>query len=110
MAFTGFGGSTSGTTDFTQELVSATGLAERDRPADLRVWPNPTPDGTFTIDAGEARILGLEVLDASGRLVRSLGALSAAPFTMELGGLGAGSYTVRLLTDRGPAVARLLRQ
>lgn len=110
VAFTGFGGSTSGTIDFTQELVSATGLAERDRPADLRLWPNPTPDGTFTIDAGEARILGLEVLDSSGRLVRSLGALSAVPFTMELGGLGAGSYTVRLLTDRGPAVARLLRQ
>ncbi|HQW86802.1 MAG TPA: T9SS type A sorting domain-containing protein [Flavobacteriales bacterium] len=108
LAFTGFGGSTSGTIDFTQELVSATGLAEDARPAELRAWPNPSVDGLVTIDAGDARVLGLEVLDAAGRVVRSGDAVNGSPFTLDLDGLGAGMYTLRLDTDRGPAVARVL--
>lgn len=108
LVFTGFGGSTSGTVDFTQELVSATGLAENDRTPELRTWPNPSLDGRVTIDAGDARVLGLDVLDAAGRVVRSGDAVNLSPFTLDLQGLGAGMYSLRLATDRGTAVARVL--
>ncbi|MBK6627354.1 MAG: T9SS type A sorting domain-containing protein [Flavobacteriales bacterium] len=108
LVFTGFGGSTSGTMDFTQEFVSATGLAENDLAPELRTWPNPSLDGRVTIDAGDARVLGLDVLDAAGRVVRSRDAVNLTPFTLDLHGLGAGMYTLRLTTDRGPAVARVL--
>jgi hypothetical protein len=108
VAFTGFGGSTSGTIDFTQELVSATGLAEQDRTTELHAWPNPTLDGQVSIDAGGARVLGLEVLDAAGRVVRSGAPVNRSPFTLDLDGLGAGMYTLSLFTDRGQAVARVM--
>lgn len=108
LVFTGFGGSTSGTVDFTQELVSATGLAENDRTPELRTWPNPSLDGRVTIDAGDVRVLGLDVLDAAGRVVRSGDAVNLSPFTLDLQGLGAGMYSLRLATDRGTAVARVL--
>lgn len=108
LVFTGFGGSTSGTVDFTQGLVSATGLAENDRTPELRTWPNPSLDGRVTIDAGDVRVLGLDVLDAAGRVVRSGDAVNLSPFTLDLQGLGAGMYSLRLATDRGTAVARVL--
>lgn len=110
LVFTGFGGSASGDISFTQELVSATGLAEQPLAATLRAWPNPTEDGRVSIDAAGARVLGVEVLDAAGRLVLGQGEVGGGLVTLDLGDLGPGTYTVRLRTDLGTAHTRLLRR
>ncbi len=109
LVFTGFGGSATGDISFTQELVSATGLAEQAPAAALHAWPNPTADGRVCIDAVGARVLGIDVLDASGRQVMGLGATGGSTVVLDLGALGAGTYTVRLRTDRGTAHTRVLR-
>ncbi|MBK9175650.1 MAG: T9SS type A sorting domain-containing protein [Flavobacteriales bacterium] len=63
----------------------------------LSLWPNPST-GLVMVDwsAHAPAIMGLEVLDATGRVVRRWGAIPP-PRTLDLQGIGAGAYYVRAI-------------
>ncbi|TXI81547.1 MAG: T9SS type A sorting domain-containing protein [Flavobacteriales bacterium] len=99
LVFTGFGGSSTGNFNFTQELVSATNVAEAADQA-LVVYPNPSTNGQLNIVLDqEVRNGTLTVLDRAGRLVKQqvvngTGVLSTVP--VDITGVEAGLYLVRL--------------
>ncbi len=99
LVFTGYGGSTTGTMTFTQELMSATGMAEVSaRP--LSVFPVPVTNGVLHIAAdSDVRNATVEVFDANGRTLRtnSITDMSAGSLaTVDMSGIPAGMYVVRL--------------
>lgn len=73
-----------------------------DRPA----YPNPT-DGPLTV---EARDIGhpMQVMDALGQVVRQFVPTMDGPFTIDLGGLAPGAYSILSITPRGGVVHRVL--
>lgn len=113
VVFTGFGGATNGNIEFTKELVSSADVQEaHGGPGTLVVYPNPASGGhvqvLLDLPMNEAT---LTVLDVSGRQViatrwTGLGALSVRE--LELSGLPAGSYAVRVDHAGGSLVARVL--
>lgn len=66
----------------------------------LTAWPNPTSGIVHVAGAHQSNVRVLRVLDALGRLV-----LEQAPMqyrgvvSLDLGGVGAGAYTIQLLGD-----------
>jgi len=97
--FTGFGGSSTGNFNFTQELVSSTNVNETTY-NELVVFPNPSTNGQLNLVlAQEVRNGNLSLMDRAGRLVKQqvvsgAGALSTVP--VDLSGVEAGLYLVRL--------------
>ncbi|PAP74969.1 cellulase family glycosylhydrolase [Rubrivirga marina] len=87
-------------------VVEALGTAAEDGPevAAIRVFPNPAR-GRFTL-SGVAPSLDrrVEVYDALGKLVLTA-ALVSAEQTVEVGGLAAGAYVLRVV-DGGATLAR----
>ncbi len=108
LVFTGFGGSGSGVFNFTQELVSATSVPDV-AAARMLVWPNPTDDGRVFIDAGDVAVRTIEVLDATGRIV-AVPAPVGSPLIVDIGGRPSGAYIIRLFTDSGTTMVRLLHR
>jgi hypothetical protein len=80
--------------------------------AALTAYPNPSPDGRFTLDAGpDAALTGapLTVADALGRPVLSLPATGrSGPRPLDLRGQPAGVYTLQLRSAQGVATRRLI--
>jgi len=108
LVFTGFGGSGSGVFNFTQELVSATFVPDV-AAARMLVWPNPTDDGRVFIDAGDVAVRRIEVLDATGRIV-AVPAPVGSPLIVDIGDRPSGAYIIRLFTDSGTTMVRLLHR
>ncbi|MCB9183896.1 MAG: T9SS type A sorting domain-containing protein [Flavobacteriales bacterium] len=71
--------------------------------AELQAWPNPFTTG-FSVRAGEASILQLELIDATGRLIQRSGPLAAKGLReMSLEGSAPGIYYLRAAFADGSA-------
>jgi hypothetical protein len=69
--------------------------------AGSRVFPNPFTDQVY-LDLGAEAVLGLEVLDATGRSVRSIGPQPAGRrLTLDFSGEAPGAYQLRLFGADG---------
>ena len=96
---------------------SPTGIEETALPvSQLEVFPNPfTNETTFTFDVNEKLWANVELVDVSGRLIHSFhrGIMTAGQKKYLVNasklGLTKGSYLVRVMTDKRPAVARLIK-
>jgi Secretion system C-terminal sorting domain len=74
-------------------------------PASVTVFPNPSY-GDFTIDAGEALILKVEVFDITERLVLKISnPASNTPLSIK----GAGAYFLNIETDKGRVLKKVVR-
>lgn len=111
LVFIGYGGGSTGSMTFTQELVSATGMAEAAKDG-LAVYPNPVTDGELSLLLNDPVIKGtLNVVDRSGRIVREVQIAStgaAARVPVDLRGLTSGLYIVRLASETGVHTARVV--
>ncbi|RZK24082.1 MAG: T9SS type A sorting domain-containing protein [Hymenobacter sp.] len=91
----------------------ATVLAVRNNsaPAMLALYPNPaTGRVSLRLPGAPTRPATVEILDALGRSVRQLSTPigEATPATVELAGLPAGLYAVRVSTEAGRYLGRLV--
>ena len=68
----------------------------------LRLYPNPT-SGTITFNTTDIR--KVEVMDAMGRMV----AVYNDSYIVDLSKLSKGHYTLRVTTDRGVAIRKVVR-
>ena len=69
---------------------------------ELRLYPNPT-SGTITFNSTDIR--KVEVMDAMGRMV----AVYNDSYIIDLSKLSKGYYTLRITTDRGVAIRKVVR-
>ena len=104
---------TAGTTLLIDDVaLLSTALPTRNAaaPAALQAYPNPSPDGRFTLQLAEATSTAdVRVTDALGREVASQ-AWTNAPRSsclLDLAGRPPGLYTVRVQTAAGSAVQRI---
>lgn len=70
---------------------------------DYQVWPNPTT-GQVTVGVENGQPVQIVVLDAAGREL-----MRTAQCTFDLGPLGAGVYYIRVVTERGVSVKKVIR-
>ncbi|MGV3611551.1 MAG: T9SS type A sorting domain-containing protein [Fluviicola sp.] len=75
---------------------------------ELFVYPNPTA-GSFTIKA-ESPILSYRIFSNNGRLIREVNNLNNHQVTEELASFSNGLYLIRVETQNGSAVSRLVKQ
>ena len=113
--------------DYTVQVIDANGCAVTSQPitipqltrtleaelgAYVRVLPNPTVDGRAFVDFDLPRAVDLRVsvLDVTGRVIWSQPAqtVRSARVRLPLSGAAAGVYLVRLETERGALVRRLV--
>jgi hypothetical protein len=94
---------------------TGTATATRDAAlaAQLRIAPNPSPDGRYLLSSADPALLAapLTVLDATGRIVRHDESPAPARLperTLDLSELPAGIYTVQFDTPRGLITQRLV--
>ena len=69
----------------------------------VKVWPNPTT-GAVTVNTGDAKVLRIEVLDATGRT-----AMHADSQNIDLAGLNAGVYYIRVITQQGVSIQKVIK-
>lgn len=110
LIFTGFSGSSTGNFTFTQELIGTTSVGETVT-ATLGVYPNPARESATLLSniAGSAA-LRAELIDAAGHTLRTYdvqagNGLRETP--LDLNGIAAGLYWVRIKTDFGVLVQPL---
>lgn len=111
IVFTGFGGSATGNYDFTQQLVSAASMREVAY-HELVVFPNPSSKGRLNVVLGqEVRKGQLSLIDRAGRIVKQRpvnGTGALATMTVDLAGVEAGLYFMRLDTEGSVYTTRLV--
>jgi hypothetical protein len=100
---------TSGNWDIHAKQMPLTACAERPGlvPRGFSVSPNPFRSGvTFRCHAG---VSGVQILDATGRLVYSSSGPRGSSFRFDLRSLPAGVYVARVATAEGTLGQRILR-
>jgi hypothetical protein len=100
---------TSGNWDIHAKQMPLTACAERPGlvPRGFSVSPNPFRSGvTFRCHAG---VSGVQILDATGRLVYSSSGPRGSSFRLDLRSLPAGVYVARVATAEGTLGQRILR-
>lgn len=88
--------------------VASTGLQAPAWAENLQVYPNPTAD-RFVVEDAHLLIQRAEVLDMRGASVAVGMAHNPHRLEMDARRLPAGTYLLRIHTDRGPVVRRLVR-
>ncbi|WKZ65294.1 MAG: FG-GAP-like repeat-containing protein [Flavobacteriales bacterium] len=89
--------------------VGGVGMEERDS-AGLRVYPNPAV-AAITIDLGRLdQVSGMELLDVTGRIARSIGVNASRHTVMGLQGVAPGEYVLRVAHAGGYAMQRVVVQ
>ena len=88
----------------TDEDVNGAMNADRDL-VDIVIYPNPTKDYInveCTMNNVQSEVKGVEVIDVYGKVVRTVvGANNYSPTRINVSGLAAGMYFVRVTTERG---------
>ncbi|GAB3868350.1 hypothetical protein GCM10028824_12990 [Hymenobacter segetis] len=92
--------------------TSALAVAVAQARPDVVLYPNPASLGTevlVAVPVGRG-LATLTLLDACGRVVRQRASLpaSVAPYTLALAGLSAGLYVLKVKTENGTQVCRLV--
>ena len=77
--------------------------------AGLRIYPNPTT-GQLIIDNGQLTIDNVEVFDVYGRKLLSFVSLISPETTIDISHLSAGVYFVKIRTEAGEAVRKVLKE
>lgn len=96
-----------------------TGISEMEvaKPvSDLSVFPNPfRNETTCTFTVNESLWANVELVDVAGKLIHSFHSGTISPgkktYVVDAAALGLrqGAYLIRVMTDRSPAVARLIK-
>jgi hypothetical protein len=76
---------------------------------DLKMYPNPT-GGVFAISVIGTRILGLQIIDLSGKLILEFDNLNANYFENNISNLHDGLYNIKILTDKGLIDKSLIKE
>jgi hypothetical protein len=87
-----------------------TGIGEIHRPT-VQVWPNPSP-GIFHLQIQEAsgQPLQIEVVNLQGKQVLAANPLPGADTELDLSGVAAGIYLLRINTESGMQVMKLVKE
>jgi len=97
--------------DYTQDFVievKALGVDESEQGlSKINIYPNPTT-GKLIIESGDLLISKIEVLDIEGRVVSSHH-LTYSP-TIDISHLNSGAYFVRVTTEQGEIVKKVVKQ
>lgn len=98
-----------GCTDTSEcQNVVVVGIENDAFPVELLFYPNPT-SGQITLDLGEVRgNIGLRVIDAEGKVVRSMEGISSSRIQLELGH-APGLYTVLLYGENTYRTIRVMK-
>lgn len=114
LIFTAYGGGATGDMTFTQELLSLASVQELGQPVHFSAFPNPVSDGRVNILLeAPARALDMLLFDANGRQVRAeriAGADGLQLRNLDVSGLAAGLYTLRLMGEGVHASTRIIIQ
>ncbi|HMN05302.1 MAG TPA: T9SS type A sorting domain-containing protein [Flavobacteriales bacterium] len=110
--FTGYGGSANGNMSFTKELVSAVGIREETAAATVLAYPNPASAGQvqLVLDLPDGKGL-LHVYNGAGTqvLAKDLAGLQGLTrSTIDVSGLAAGVYIMRIESAKGIATGKLV--
>lgn len=73
----------------------------------LRLYPNPTPGKVFMESDNVIDLI--EVVDAGGRLIRSVNASSVNP-VLDLSGLKSGTYFIRVTRGKDISIHKIIRK
>ena len=90
-------------------LSVAEGSSACEKIADITLIPNPT-SGELRIENGELRIEKVEVFDVYGRIHSSLVTRHASLITINISHLPAGLYFVKIYTEAGMVVRKVVKQ
>jgi hypothetical protein len=73
----------------------------------VRIYPSPTP-GVLKIESGELRIENVFIYDVLGKIQKIEGCKSEN--TIDISHLSAGMYFVKIRTEAGEAVRKVLKE
>ncbi len=93
------------------EVADSTSSVEDHAQSDqqeLQVFPNPTSDRLFVRSKGYGMDLRLELIDPTGRVVRTRSGKTATRFSFDVKGLGSGVYFLRLQNGKEQAQKKVL--
>lgn len=76
--------------------------------AQLEVFPNPASEALYFRTAASSPIQSIEVLDATGRVLRRIDAVNAPAYTMDRDGLSTGLYFVKVNLAEGSLTERIM--
>ena len=113
LVFTGFGGSATGDISFTTELVSPASIDEpQSATGRLIIQPDPAEDATTLLIADLPPGTGtLTLADMTGRMLRheriTIGG-GLTQYALDLQGMSAGSYCVRVESTERAVTGRLI--
>jgi len=80
--------------------------------ADVKVYPNPTT-GELKIENGELKINNVEIFDVFGRKIEGMKerrSEGVKEVVLDISGLSAGIYFVKIITEKGVAVKKVVKQ
>lgn len=94
-----------------KNCVMVTGISEQHNPFNALISPNPMRDfAVLEFSNPNQERFELDLLDISGRVIRSHSGITTNRFTIERGSLASGAYLYRLHHASGQSVGRLVIQ
>jgi aminopeptidase N len=76
----------------------------------VQIAPNPAT-GKVTVSTGDGRLLhGVQVFDALGKLVKTIGNQNVATCEIDLTGLPGGVYEIRIVSGKMVAIQKLIKR
>ena len=99
--------------DYTQDFVieiKPLGIDEGAELSGITVYPNPTT-GELRIENGELRIINVEIVDVYGRILLTNHLItSSSNHLINIAHLPAGNYFVKIITEEGEIVKKVVKQ
>lgn len=88
--------------------LGATGIGSASTAANISIYPNPAKNQVTV--SGISDVNRVELYDTSGRLVRAIDHDGQTTLNIDLGGLNAGIYQIKLTGDSISAVKKIVKQ
>jgi hypothetical protein len=89
-------------------VIEDTGIPESTLP-NINIYPNPTT-GELKIESGELRIEAIEIFDISGRTQKAECKNQKGKILMDISELPAGVYFLRIKTEQGEVVKKVMKE
>jgi len=86
--------------------ATVTGIAATQNDKDLLLYPNPATDRLTLESKGQLRIMQATVYNILGQALLNAKAGNSSAFRLNTAGLGSGSYTLMVETDKGMLVRK----